>query len=98
MENMEFSEFMRSSVSQITGSRITSIRNLASMRGQSTQSILPLKSGNLEKFSPALFKRWQSRYVEIKDGIFKYYKVERADKRECQGTINFDLYKCTVSI
>ena len=34
----------------------------------------PFKSGNLYKYSPALLKRWQRRYVEVKDGILTYYE------------------------
>ena len=77
------------------GSIISSKRSLQGIR--ETNFSLPAKTGELEKFSPATFKRWQKRDVEIRDGILKYYKVDKT-KRECKGTLNFDLYKCIITI
>ena len=54
------------------------------------------KTGNLKKFSPALLRGWQTRHVELKDGILKYYK-EAGGRMQNQGTLNFHLYCCSVT-
>ena len=56
----------------------------------------PRKEGTLDKYSPALFRAWQSRHVEINEGILKYYKQQNG-KMQNQGTLNFDLYCCFVT-
>ena len=34
----------------------------------------PRKQGQLDKWSPTILRGWQSRHVEINEGILKYYK------------------------
>ena len=75
--------------------RITSIRCLSEYR--STVCLKPAaKTGPLQKYSPALFVRWQNRHIEIEDGILKYFKEVDRGKYECCGTLNFDLYQCFI--
>lgn len=57
----------------------------------------PRKQGIVQKYSPAIFKSWQSRHVDVNDGILKYFKVESGELHNA-GTLNFDLYHCTVTI
>ena len=59
---------------------------------------LPRKEGLLDKLSPwVILRGWQSRHVEVKDGIFKYYEHQNG-RMVNLGTLNFDLYCCYVSI
>jgi hypothetical protein len=39
-----------------------------------TKNDLPSLTGNLYKYSPAMFKSWQRRKVVLKDRQLKYYK------------------------
>ena len=55
------------------------------------------KSGFLKKYSPALFKGWQKRTVQLDGGILKYFKERSNGQLENKGTLNFDLYQCIVS-
>ena len=55
----------------------------------------PGKGGLLDKYSPALFRSWQTRTCEVKDRILKYSK-EKNGKLEMCGVLNFDLYCCYV--
>lgn len=55
------------------------------------------KTGMLDKYSPALFAGWQSRKCTLENGIFKYFKEEKNGTFEMKGTLNFDLYACTVT-
>lgn len=68
--------------------------NLQALRTQAPEKP-PAKEGALDKYSPAIFKRWQTRQVELKDGIFKYSKLEKG-QYQVMGTLNFDLYWCKV--
>ena len=53
--------------------------------------------GYLEKFSPALLKGWQRRYVILKDHKLKYYlDFEEQHLQAPQGVINFDNFQCSV--
>jgi len=56
----------------------------------------PPREGMLEKYSPAIFRRWQSRHIELRNGILKYFK-EDGGKRDYSGILNFDLYQCEVT-
>ena len=78
----------RESSRRITSQRFLSIANIGR---------LPKKVGSLKKFSPAFFKRWQSRLIELDEGTLKYFKETRRGKLENKGTLNFDLYWCQVS-
>ena len=57
----------------------------------------PPKSGELQKYSPSLFAGWQKRWVELDNGILKYYKDKKGGEMKNKGTLNFDLYFCTVT-
>ena len=61
-----------SQVASMANRRVTSQRLLTTP--QSIQQKPPKKTGALKKYSPALFAGWQTRHVEIKDGILKYFK------------------------
>ena len=56
----------------------------------------PRKQGMLQKRSPALLMGWQTREVDIHEGILKYFKQEKGQKVQC-GTLNFDLYHVELS-
>ena len=75
--------------------RVTSQRLLSQSRFSTSAKPLE-KTGNLKKFSPALLRGWQTRHVELKDGILKYFK-EVGGGMQNQGTLNFDLYCCAVT-
>ena len=36
---------------------------------------LPEMAGFLHKKSPAIFRGWQKRYIELKDGHLRWYKI-----------------------
>ena len=57
------------------------------------KSSLKSKSGVLEKFSPTIMVGWQPRYIELKNRLLLWKK--HGDTK-VQGSINFDLYWCTV--
>ena len=73
--------------------RVTSVRLLSATKDLSSKP--PKKVGYLHKYSPALLAGWQQRWVEINDGIFKYFKEVKGQKQN-QGTLNFDLYRCNI--
>ena len=74
--------------------RITSMQCIKTSRTANVTKPPP-RNGTLEKFSPAIFKRWQSRHIELENGILKYFK-EKNGKRDYSGILNFDLYQCFV--
>lgn len=76
--------------------RVTSQRLLCSFSTVATKP--PRKEGTLGKYSPALFKSWQQRHVVLNEGILKYYKHVGGDQMQNQGTLNFDLYCCFVTL
>ena len=76
--------------------RVTSQRLISQTRFSGTIKP-PKKEGTLEKYSPALFRSWQSRHVEINEGILKYYKEVNGTMKN-QGTLNFDLYCCFITL
>jgi hypothetical protein len=39
-----------------------------------TDAMIPVKTGQLYKYSPALFQGWQERYFTVKDGKIKWFK------------------------
>ena len=51
----------------------------------------PIK-GELKKYSPALFRSWQTRTVTLEARTLKYYKG-----KELMGVLNFDLYSVKLS-
>lgn len=83
--------------SQVQGQsrRVTSQRLISQVRFPDA-SKPPRKEGLLDKYSPAIFISWQSRHVEVNEGILKYYK-QVSGKMQCQGTLNFDLYCCFIT-
>ena len=75
--------------------RVTSMHEIRMSRV--SQVLKPMaKSGVLKKYSPALFRGWQLRTIQLNEGILKYFK-EKNGELENMGTLNFDLYQCIVT-
>lgn len=53
-------------------------------------------SGILQKYSPAFFRSWQRRKVELCNHSLKYFKEKNKDWSQLAGVLNFDLYHCFV--
>lgn len=58
-------------------------------------------SGVLQKWSPALFKGWQTRRVHLKNRKIKWFKEDQgfddqANNSDARGVINFDFFEANV--
>lgn len=90
-------DFLSSQVDGVNvNRRVTSQRLIEPIRAKPEAP--KAKSGILDKFSPAIFVRWQERQCVLEKGIFKYYKTGKNHALKMKGTLNFDLYSCTVGI
>lgn len=49
-------------------------------------------SGFLQKYSPAFFKSWQRRKVELCNHQLHYFKEKNKEWNQLAGVLNFDLY------
>ena len=79
----EEEKVVESQASKITFNRI--------LNQEAPKNKLPSKAGGLEKLSPSFMVGWQGRQVELHNRLLRW-----KNKGEVQGSINFDLYWCTV--
>ena len=72
--------------------RISSVRRI----NNQNQNICQRKIGKVEKYSPALFARWQERLLEVSNRKLTYSKQEKWKAPVMAGILNFDMYRCSV--
>jgi hypothetical protein len=80
-------ESAESTISEIINRRITALYKIKK------ESLYPgPRRGDLQKYSPALFRSWQKRYVTLENRTLKYFKG-----KELMGVLNFDLYSVSIN-